>query len=475
MSEARPHQCDACERTIVRAHRVHAGLRYCQTCYSREFKRLMCGGCGMFRRLLASEPNARCLSCISAQPCVRCKRAGRPVGVITPSGPACNACRVYFVPEKGCEICGTPSRHISKLVTDEGDKKVCPACLRKTHHTCTSCRRFRACDEGADGRLRCKRCTELGQVSCVTCERSMPAGYGSRCEACYWRSRCNDQAKQLVELITRPRVRDAFLAFVPWVLKEDGRAQRTTQRLRTHADFFVTLDKLGDVSWTGALLLEHFGTTALRRYELPVRWLVLSQGIELKQEDKQREADRRRLREAPTKLPAGSLGRHVLGEFVDELMRRQLADSLTMRSARLAVRPAFLLLTAEDPDAVRLPSQEALARCLGQVPGQRAAISTFLGFLKSKYGLELLLPPKSTPNSASVRKALEKQMATIVLAQDPSDAQLKRWLPLAMRYFHRMSQKQAKEIIAASTIQSADSGWELRRGEVVYWLPKAFG
>lgn len=457
---------------MVKAHRVEAGVRYCQSCYSKEFKRLLCGGCGMFKRLLASADSPRCQPCVVAQPCVRCRKTGRPVGVMTPTGPACNACRTYFVALQPCEICGTTSRRLSAHATEEGLKKACPRCAREGHHTCVACRRHRPCVQDGDGAWRCKSCIEQGLVPCGACFQSMPAGYGKRCQACYWRARCEHQASQLVELMTRHNVRNAFLEFVAWLLKEERGMQRRTRRLREQAEFFVALDRLDDQRWTGQFLLEHFGTAALRRYELPVRWLKECRGAALSNEDKSREADLRRIREAVASLAPNTVARRVAEGFGARLLERCKAESLSARSARLAMRPAIALLQEEDPCGARLPGQSALDRYLARVPGQRAAISTFLGHLNSQHDLDLRLPPKHAPDSAAARRGLEKQIAALVLRQGRHGDLLGRWVPLALRYFHRLSASEAKAVAAGSAVvEGNNAGLEVHWEGRVYWLP----
>lgn len=464
--------CGCCGDPMEKAHRVHAGVKYCQRCYCREFKRLLCGGCGMFKRLLRSEGNPRCQGCIASQPCVRCRRAGLPVGVMTEFGPACNSCRTYFLEHRPCELCGTPTQRLTRMVTDEGEKQACPRCATADHRTCACCRRHRPCEAGTDGKWRCRPCIDTGQVPCETCAQPMPAGRGKRCEACYFRDRAARSAGQLVELMSRPRVREAFLAFTAWLVLDDRGLQRRVSRLRQHADFFVELDRLDDEQWSGEFLLRHLGTATLRRFELPVKWLELQGAVTLSEEDKQREADLRRVKQAATRLPPNTVARQVVEGFAEELLKRHAAGELSVRSARLALRPAISLLEVEDPAGGRLPRQAALERYLDEVPGQRAAVSTFLGFLRASHGVDLRLPPKRSATSPAARKALEQQVAALVRDPQRREGLDKRWVPLALRYFHRLSATEAKVIHSAAVTVDARDGLELQFDGRVYWVPK---
>lgn len=464
--------CDCCGKPMEKAHRKHLGARYCQRCYSREFKRLICSDCGMFKRLLRSEAQPRCQACIAALPCVRCRRIGQPVGAMTEFGPACASCRVYFLKPKPCELCSKASNRLSSVVTEEGTKQACPRCITKHHRSCADCRRYRPCKVSKDGKWRCRACIESGMVACGICMQPMPAGLGKRCEECYWRERLQRNAHQLVELISRPRVRDAFLSFSEWLFKADQDLQRRARRLKEYATFFVTLDRVEDEPWTGHFLLMHFGTAALRRYELPVRWLETHNGVQLSHDEKVREADLRRVREADLQLPSKSFSRALLKDFASELIRRYNAGELSPRSARLAIRPAIDLLNLEDPSGSRLPQQATVDQYLARVPGQRAALSTFLGYLKASRALHLRLPAKPSATSSAARKALERRIATLILEPGQSGELSERWILLALRYFHRISSAAAKEITLNAVRNDTVDSLELQFEGRVYWIPK---
>lgn len=466
---ARP--CGVCERPTAKATRVEAQVRYCSTCYARCFKRLLCGGCGMFKKLLAAQEDPRCQACIAAMPCVRCRRVGRPVGKITANGPACNSCMIYFNDPRPCEVCSQPARSLSVQRTGGGDKKVCPRCLRADRRTCFSCRKHRRCEALPDGRWQCKLCREVGEVPCGTCGEAMPAGKGKRCDSCYWLARCAHAASQLVELLKSHRAREAFAAFAAW-LPSQGRVNKAATGLRAHVRFFEVLDATGDEVWTSDFLLKHLGPATLRRYELPMRWMQAERGVTLQTRDKTREADVRRVRKAVTTMPEGSVGRGLLEAFEAELARRRDAGKLSELSMRLAFRPALVLLALEDADGAREPSQETLDRYLAKTPGQRAAMSTFVGFLNANRGIDLRLPPKQSGNSMAARKVLEKQITALLARSLDAAYVAKRWAPLALRYLHHLPLAQAREVAARAVARDEGGGTVLSFNGNDYWIPR---
>jgi hypothetical protein len=462
--------CGHCGNELLKAWRVEREVRYCQACYVRLFKRRLCGGCGMFKRLLASKDNARCQNCQTKQPCIRCHEAGRPIGKLTQYGPVCAGCRPYFRNPSPCDVCGEATRWLGRLTTPAGDRQACPRCRRSDHRTCSTCRRHRLCEPSEDGAWLCRLCSDEGLRVCGTCAGEMPAGLGSRCTRCYWVERCNKSAALLAELLRSARVRESFAGFAAW-LPDNSSPGVGARRLKHHVEFFEALDSLGDVEWTAETLLGHFGTAALRRYALPMQWMGISSDLSVDARAKADDSDKRRLSKALSSMHEGSLGREVLKCFCLSLQQRCDSGTLTVRSARLAVRPAAALLTAQCPSGSALPTQQALDSYLAKVPGQRAAVSTFLGFLKRVHDLELKLPAKRSANGLSQRKALEKQLIAILVKRHGGVIDDPKWAQLALRYFHRMTAAEAKATYEGAARRPEGSGLVLSNAGQDYWLP----
>jgi hypothetical protein len=462
--------CGHCGDELLKAWRVEREVRYCQACYMRLFKRRMCGGCGMFKRLLVFDENALCQGCQTEQPCIRCHEAKRPIGKLTRYGPVCAGCRPYFTNPSPCEVCGDVTRWLGRLLTPLGERSACPRCRRSDHHTCSACRRHRLCEADEEGAWVCRLCREEGSRICGTCAGKMPAGLGSRCTRCYWVQRCSKSAALLVQLLRVTRVRASFEAFAAWLPANSSPAVGA-RRLKHHVEFFEALDGLGEIEWTDETLLRHFGTAMLRKYELPMQWMAVSAGVRVDATAKADASDERRLSKAVSSMPEGSVGRDALQRFRESLQQRCNDGSLTVRSARLAVRPALALLAAQCVNGSSLPTQQALDTYLVQVPGQRAAMSTFIGFLKRVHGLELKLPAKRAANGNAQRKALEKQLTAFLVQKRGAVIDDPKWACLALRYFHRMTSVEAKATFAKAERRRDGSGLVLSHAGQDYWLP----
>jgi len=73
---------------------------------------------------------------------------------------------------------------------------------------------------------------------------------------------------------------------------------------------------------------------------------------------------------------------------------------------------------------------------LRSAPGQRAAVSTFLGFLKARYSIELAAHQSTAHRQAHVREKLGAKLAEIA-SSSRRDADARHlWDVTALRYFH---------------------------------------
>lgn len=467
--------CDECGRIISKAHRVEAGRKYCTTCYARCFRRRLCSGCGMFSRLLVSANDPKCRKCVASAPCIRCARAGRALGMITEAGPVCNSCYPYFREPATCTQCNQVTQQPMHIESDEGRKLVCQRCATAHHRTCSLCRRHRLCKDRPDGTRVCSKCDELGTTKCETCASPMAAGRGSRCEDCYWKARGEAVAAQLCELLSSTRAREAFQSYVTWAMAEIH-LPRLVRALPRHVQFFELLDQQAKKEpWSAPLMLRLFGTAGLRKFELPVRWMQDSGALEINAQEKEAAAELGRSQALVATAPPETLARRLLDEFYTDIHSKVRAGKTKPKSMRLSLRPAVSLLERADAGWQHMPDQSAVNALLEATPGQRAALSAFLGFLKSKHGIELSTSQVAGHRRTKPRDALGKQLAALAKEQPrPSDFE-SRWLHTALAYFHERSRAQAKSLLKQGALEEMDTGYELVVEGEKYWLPKPPG
>lgn len=298
----------------------------------------------------------------------------------------------------------------------------------------------------------------------------MEPGRNGRCVACYWQQRCTHKGKQLTEIFHLEPVRKAFASYMGWALGHTD-AERLCSALTRHVEFFTTLDQHPNAVWDEAFVLRVFGTGKLRKYELPMRWLQDRHALALAPEAKQANAEAQTSRKLVQSLPAGSVASAVLQTFFDELHARVGAGKIKPRSMRMALRPAVSLLLAASPEGAVMPNQAALNDMLRSAPGQRAAVSTFLGFLTVRFSVKLIAHKSDVHRQAHAREKLGAKLAEIA-SSSRRDAKTRHlWDVTALRYFHHLKKIQAQELVKTANRITSLGGNELQVGSQVFWLP----
>lgn len=463
--------CDDCGKPMEKAHRIHKGLRYCSTCYAREFERRMCSKCGNLAMLYKNDHEAICRRCQRNKPCARCGKAEYKIGKITPYGPVCKTCLPYFKETKACGLCGILSTRLTRVSRLGIDVPVCPKCARRDIATCQMCRRHRLLSEMPDGRMLCKACLEKGEVPCPTCGGTMPAGYGSVCEACYWKEVFRKRLVIDQATFSAPGVGQAFDEFGNWLALEVGN-QKAALFIHRYLPFFLEIQKQWKRIPDYAELLGYFGAEGLRRVRVPMRWLGKAKDILPDATAREQDSDRRRIEAIMASIPIETEAAKVLAAYKDNLMNRIKGGKATVRSARLAIRPAASLLLIADSTGSKLPDQAALNRYLLEAPGQMAAITGFVNFLNEKHELALSLKVDKKLVSMARKKNLEKELMALIREKGNGEESRKRWLSVALAYFHGLSRKAGKSVKNEDIVNAVDGGEIVTWGKAKYWLPE---
>lgn len=464
--------CDECGREMAVAHRVYNDHRYCVACYARVFKRRMCPKCGNYARLLKTDEKAICSKCETSKPCLRCGKTEYSVGKITPYGPVCNNCASYFRNERTCGICGIPSRRLTRVTRLGIDVPACPKCVRPDHRTCPACRRHRLLQKAPDGRLMCKACSEYGEVPCSSCNKPMPFGRGSLCEACYWQNTLRKRLKLDQAAFSEPIMESVFVDFGEWLLAEVGE-HKAALSIHRYLPFFVEVEKRWKNIPVYTDLLAHFGAEGLRRVRLPMRWLKESRNIVPDAAAKEEDSDRRRIAAIVASIPHGTPAAMALVGYQNRLMKRLDAGKSTLRSVRLALRPAVsLLLMANDESDVNLPDQAVLDRYLLGAPGQKAATTGFVNYLNEKHGLNLVPKVNEKQVNDMRRKKLEAELIALMRVGGDGEDFRRRWLSVALAYIHGLPRNVGHIVQSEQISAHEDRGFTITWDEQKYWIPR---
>lgn len=461
--------CDGCGRDVAKIWRRHKGKVYCGSCYKREFKRALCPKCGMLSRLHKNSPGAVCLKCeYAGKPCVRCGKVEYSLGKITEYGPVCIACSSYFREHRACEGCGNPSQRLTRVARLGGDRLLCPACARSDHATCQACGRHRLLETSADGRRLCNKCIELGEIPCTNCGKMMPAGAGKICAGCYHSRLLQKRGELNCAAFVTAEMQQLFRAFAGWLGEEVG-SEKAAITLNRYVAFFLEVERQwGDVPQEYAVLLKHFGPLKLRRSELPMRFIQSKGLVAVDEAAKLEEAECRRIMgivEGPGKCT-------LLMAFHDYLNKRLEAGTTSLRSVRLALTPAARLMKLVMDSGREKPTQNDLIVYLQKSPGQRAAISTFVGFLAKKYGLNLSLPPKDGRAAKRKKLLLEAELGQLLKSCGSGGLFQRKLIGMALAYFHGLPKKAVNSVPLGELKRADGGGVEIGIKEAVYWLPE---
>lgn len=465
-------RCDQCGREMEKAHRIYKGLSYCSTCYAREFKSKICPKCGTISRLLAKDPDAICGRCEKDMPCVRCGKEKYPIGLISIYGPVCKSCARYFSEPKSCGQCGELSHHLSRVKRLGFDKPVCPKCARADHGCCQMCRRSRRLHQASDGRRLCKKCLELGYIPCASCGSLMPAGRGKQCDTCYWNSVFERRLRLNQAAFLEKRISQNYYFFGMWLKQKIG-AFNAALKVGRYLAFFLELEKIEFVHPDYSKLLAHFGAEQLRRVQLPIQWLIETQGLVIDTVQKKNDSERRQINEILQRLPAETRIKKTLDDYYHYLLRRQENDKTSLRSIRLSLRPALSILELCLATDHYLPEQNDINRYLNNTPGQKAALSGFIGFLKITYDLQLTLKIENKKIKKIQRKKQLEKNIILLLEKHPKDENIEvPWLIATLSFFHGLRQCQIKNILSNGLIKEDKLGFTIYIKRESFWIPK---
>lgn len=460
--------CAGCGREMAKAKKVHAGKRYCGTCYPRLFKRRMCAACGNFARLPVFDLAARCAACERAGPCVRCGKTEFETALRTEYGPVCKPCRHYFRAVESCEVCGKHSQRLARSKVT--GLRRCPGCSGPEMATCPSCRHYRVLVTTADGVARCEPCASNSDHPCESCGASTPAGRGRKCEECTWQSTFQKRLAINVQGFSSGKFVELYAQFGSWLLERVG-AQKAALSINGHYPFFQALDASWGVVPDYENLLQHFGAARLRKAENPMRFLADKCLITVSPMLREKSIEQGRLA-AILNEPRDGWSNQLLVEYLELLKARVEQGNTDLRSVRLAARAAANLLESAQLDLGALPTQKTLESFWKRSPGQVAAVTGFVGHLNRRHGLELQAKPDARWLSHAKRQKAERELVAMLNESTDEDFE-GRWIVKGLAYFHDVARVSRKALIYQPHDYRGVAGYNVfHKGETL-WVPSA--
>ena len=451
------NDCDNCNRKNIKIWRRYNNTAYCGTCYSRVFKRSSCPKCNKLVRLPTFDSKALCRKCEVNKPCTRCGKTNYKTGKITNYGPVCNSCSVYFRDRSNCELCGVTSNRLSKASHLPGDLKVCIKCYNSNKKTCHACKRHRILHTDSTGKLLCKTCLETGIKECAECGFSMPAGYGKRCEECYWSSLLKKRTQLNIAGINSSKISQIFSQFVDWLHQYSG-ANKAAISINRYALFFFEIDKQFNKAPDYLELINHFGVDGLRCAGLPIKFLNESNLIVIDERIKKEYAEQKRINTLLSRIRDTSETYPIIQAYYQFLLKKVFEGKSSTRSLRLALQPAVSLLLETEKCKQKFPDQKILNDYLTKSPGQKSAITGFINFLKRRYQICLSLDKTDFQKAyKEKRKKIEKELLKLMKEKPINTNQKNQWIKLSLAYFHDLHVKSLTNI----TIRNSCDGFNV--------------
>lgn len=454
--------CNECGRGMPKAHKIYHGRRFCSTCYPRVFCRRNCPRCSLPARLPKADSQAVCTKCELDVPCIRCGKSEYEIGKVTQYGPVCGSCAVYFRAPKGpvtSERQDGLTASASDALVPNGDRRA----------TCSSCRRHRTVATSINGTVLCKACADLGAIPCPSCKKSMPAGRGSQCEDCYWRETFFKRLAIDEAGLGSKKVAFAFKAFGTWLIQTVP-SQKAALSIHRYFPFFFEVDAVWGEFPTYERLLGQFGAEGLRRVRLPMRWLVETRMVIVDATLRDENSEVRRIEAIGAALREGSIQAGIMEAFKADLDSRCTLNKMKTKSVRMALQPAAALLTMCEQEGVSIPDQATLNRYLAKVPGQRAAVTTFVTFINTLYGAGISVE-KTAQAKMKVRKRLEGRLMTLAATASEKPQFRRQWFSVSLAYFHGLPLSAGKVAEDENVGVLPDGNFSIIVNGRDYWIP----
>ena len=468
------HDCHGCNQSVSFIKKRYKGKKYCSTCYGRIFKKQLCPSCGDFARLPRDDEQAICNECIKKQPCIRCNQTNKPIGKLTEYGVVCNSCSVYFRPIEPCERCCTPSQKLTRISRFNDDLRVCPKCATRDYETCPSCQKHRLLQSDASGQKKCKKCRDNPQKSCKACRCMITAGCADLCDNCYWHQNLWNKFDQNHNAFESIYLKQQYESYTDWLEKKVG-SHKAALYINKHTHFFMKTE----IDWnksvpTSKKLLARLRSSGLRKFELVMQWLKEVHDIKIDMDNKKSCSERDQMEKLVQSILQPSLAYDVVLEYKNKLEEKIKRGDTSIRSARLALKPAVALMLSMGQESTQLPNLEHIKAYLADYSGQAAALTGFISFLNENYGtsIDYLGLKKSNFLMTKRKQKLENKIIALTQTDLSNNKAITSWVRNGLRYFHQLLYIDALKI-KAEMITETDDGFTVVFKGQSYWLPKS--
>ncbi|ABO10689.2 hypothetical protein JUNP543_2638 [Acinetobacter baumannii] len=299
------------------------------------------------------------------------------------------------------------------------------------------------------------------------------AGCADLCDDCYWHQNLWNKFDQNQKVFESSDLKQQYENYIGWLEKKVG-SHKAALYINKHTHFFIKTE----IDWNQSVptpkqLLVRLRSSGLRKFELVMQWLEEVHDIRIDMDNKKSCSERDQMEKLVQRILQPSLAYDVVLEYKNKLEEKIKRGETSIRSARLAVKPAVALMLSMEGESAQLPNLEHVKAYLAEYSGQAAALTGFINFLNENYGasIDYLKLKKSDFLKTKQKKKLEMEL--IALTQtDLNDSELiLSWVRNGLRYFHQLPYIDALKI-KTEMITEIEDGFTVVLNGQYYWLPK---
>jgi hypothetical protein len=220
-------------------------------------------------------------------------------------------------------------------------------------------------------------------------------------------------------------------------------------------------------------LLARLRSSGLRKFELVMQWLKEVHDIQIDMDNKKSCSERDQMEKLVQSILQPSLAYDVVLEYKNKLEEKIKRGDTSIRSARLALKPAVALMLSMGQESTQLPNLEHIKAYLADYSGQAAALTGFINFLNENYGASIdYLIKKSNFLMTKRKQKLENKIIALTQTDLSNNKAIISWVRNGLRYFHQLPYIDALKI-KAEMITETDDGFTVVFKNQSYWLPKS--
>ena len=360
--------------------------------------------------------------------------------------------------------------HLHKIQKNSETIWLCHHCDKENYGICSRCRRYRkiTIDETHSEKI-CNRCLTEKNTCCTQCNREMPAGRGRLCEECTWHNTYQKRVTFNKAAFQHELFADYYGQFCEWILRKWG-SQKAAHSVNKHILFFLQLDKNFELLPSPEQLLSLFGTDALRRSKLPVDWLDSEHSIKIDENSKKMMSERQQIERLVNKSGLDERFRGIIETYKLNLLDKYSKEKTSLRSIRLALRPAISLLVLCQKKNLLWPDQHELTHYLYHIPGQKAAITGFISFINRHYSTKLNIECIKKLKNQKTKK-LEKTLLSLIKSPIKDDDFLKKWIAVGLSYFHHRPINLIRKVSKSNISIDKNDMIAIKMEKEILWLP----